>query len=336
MKSVFTAFLCVAVLGCATTRAVDQSHALSQTTAAKEARVRAPDLHARAVDLYARADEAQQAGDTRAAADLRTEGRLWLAVAVAESERIAMQEERLSLLDAEDRLHREANRYEALEKRRVQTESRQAAVSVAAEQAAQLKAWSKGDRVEQAKVHSYLLERASLNLSAALALGAQSKDVAEVTRALDVARKRRNVREADALLARSESLLGQTRAQTKLPDAALTSQLMSDAYDRGYEASADEFGVMVFDRDARLGTARQLKRLAHMKRLLALYPHGEVFCSWLYARRAPTANQVIAVQTHLLANETRKITVDAKPSLEGLNALRCVLPAYVAHAATRK
>ena len=222
------------------------------------------DLYARAEKAYADAEIAEANGKQTKANDLNEEGRLWLASAVAESERLQIEEERLWLERAQDRSYTEANQKKAATDLRIQRRARERAAAIATQEAdnalalVDARADAKWGRASLRKAKTGLLNRADLNLSAAQALGATTSHINEARSLLAKLRKSRSLeaRKAQQMLWRSESLLAEARAKKAQPDSELATQLMKEAIARGYQTESDEFGVAVWDRRAIKGGRR--------------------------------------------------------------------------------
>ena len=330
--------LAFCAIACGTTSISMKTRAsLPQSDSTEAARTMAPDLYARAEKAYADAEIAKAKGSQAKADDLNKEGRLWLAAAVAESERLQIEEERLRLERAQDRSYTEANQEKAATDLRIQRRARERAAAIATQEAdnalalADARADAKWDRASLRKAKTGLLNRADLNLSAAQALGATTSHINEARSLLAKLRKIRTLetRKAQQMLWRSESLLAEARARKAQPDPELATQLMKEAIVRKYQTESDEFGVAVWDKRSIDRGNVDRERVLRLSKMLAMYPHGSMYCTWVYSKKPPPPSRLARLKATLATDVERSIFLDAKKSIYDVETLRCVLPSYV-------
>jgi hypothetical protein len=126
-----------------------------------------------------------------------------------------------------------------------------------------------------------ILTRVRLNLALAEALGATDVQLSPLREHADViARKRPQSAEAsEALLLRTEGLIGEMRSQWPEPRPGASAELVETALVTGFAADRVSGGVVV--RSERFFTSSGQVSSATVKRfhgLLAAFPHGPVVC----------------------------------------------------------
>lgn len=266
-------------MACAGSQSSRTSEALFETPAAELAHRHAPDLYGHAKRAWADAGEAERK-DEQAADDLRTESRLWLAAAVAESERVQLDRRRAELRAEEERWAKQLARDQEASAIVAQDVSRYEARAVALKEAERLSALSEDRTVSDATLDA-VLNRVRLNLALAEALGAGEQDLRALReRTEHVARTRpESARTAEDLLLKSEALIGKMRAEWPEPQPGTSTELVDTARVTGF--SADRLGNAVVVRSERFFTAGGQVSNATVKRffgLLAAFPHGPVAC----------------------------------------------------------
>ena len=204
---------CVAGLGCAAQQTTRTSDSLFASPAAELAREHAPDLYDQAQTAWAEADEAQRQKDDQAADDYRTEARLWLTAAVAEAERVQLDRRRAELQREEERWAKRLARDQEASAVVARDISRYEARAVALHEAERLTALSEDPTVSDATLDA-ILTRVQLNLALAEALGADDEQLQPLRERADVIARRRphSAKAAEALLLKTEALIGQIRA----------------------------------------------------------------------------------------------------------------------------
>jgi len=272
--------LCTIALACAGSQSARTSEALFETPAAELAHRHAPDLYGHAKRAWADAGEAERRKDERAADDRRTEARLWLAAAVAESERIELDRRRTELRVEEERWAKQLARDQEASADVAQDISRYEARAVALEEAERLSTLTE-DRTVSGATLDAVLNRVRLNLALAEALGATEQDLRTLRERTELFARTRpeSARRAEDLLLKSEALIGKMRAEWPEPQPGASTELVDTARVTGF--SADRLGNAVVVRSERFFTSGGQVSNATMKRffgLLAAYPHGPVAC----------------------------------------------------------
>ncbi len=271
---------CVAGLGCAAQQAPRTSDSLFASPAAELARTHAPDLYGQAQTAWARADEAQRRKDDRAANDRRTEARLWLAAAVTEAERIQLDQRRDELQREEERWAKQLARDQEASAVVARDISRYEARAVALREAERLAAMSESSAVSDAALDA-ILTRVRLNLAIAEALGAADEQLLPLRKRADVVARRHpeSAKLAEALLLKTEALMGDMRAQWPEPAPGASTELVETALVTGFAADRMSSGVVI--RSERFFTSSGKVSGATVKRfhgLLGAFPHGPVAC----------------------------------------------------------
>ena len=271
---------CVVVLGCAAQQTPRASDSLFASPAAEQAREHAPDLYHQARTAWAQSDEAQRRKDDQAADDRRTEARLWLAAAVAEAARIELDLRRAELQREEERWAKQLARDQAASAVVARDISRYEARAVALREAERLAAMSKSPIVSDAALDA-ILTRARLNLALAEALGATDEQLLPLRKRADVVERRHpeSAKLAEALLLKTEALIGEMRAQWPEPAPGASTGLVETALVMGF--AADRMGSGVVVRSERFFASSGKVSGATVKRfhgLLEAFPHGPVAC----------------------------------------------------------
>lgn len=247
-----------------------------------EARVRAPDLVAEAEAAAADAEQAHLQGRDEAASDHTTRARLLLEAAVVESQRLAIEEERLEV-DARAEAHSAlAARIESERAARAAEIARERASQIAVREAARAFEVAEADEarrlarrsteVQQTRrqATSALLDRAGLLLAACRVLGAEEARLAELEERVAAARALPDVddalRAADAAHGSAMLLLGEVRSGSS-PTPEMRRGLLRMLQERRFDASAGTDGVHVVVRPT---------GLASLAEILGAHPHGPV------------------------------------------------------------
>jgi len=272
--------LCVAGLACAGHQTTRTSDSLFDSPAAELGREHAPDLYEQAQTAWGEAQVAERRKDERAADDRRTEARLWLTAAVAEAERVQLDRRRAELQREEERWAKQLARDQEASAIVARDISRYEARAVALQEAERLSTLGEGPVVNDATLDA-ILTRVRLNLALAEALGATDEQLSPLRERADViARKRpRSAKAAEALLLKTEGLIGQMRAQWPEPRPGASTELVETALVTGF--AADRVGDGVLIRSERFFTSNGEVSTATVKRfhgLLAAFPHGPVAC----------------------------------------------------------
>ena len=271
---------CIVGLGCAAQQTARTSDSLFTSPAAEQAREHAPDLYEQAQTAWAKADAAQRHRDDAAANDQRTEAQLWLTAAVAEAERVQLDQRRAGLQREEEHWAKQLARDQEASAMVARDISRYEARAVALHEAERLTALSDGPTMSEATLDA-ILTRARLNLALAEALGATDEQLAPLRERADVLARRRphSAKDAEALLLKTEALIGQMRAQWPEPRPGAATELVETALVTGF--AADRIGTGVLVRSERFFTSTGSVSSATVKRfhgLLAAFPHGPVAC----------------------------------------------------------
>lgn len=280
MPRVLLILAAIAYAGCAAQQASRDTESMFSSPAAELARERAPDLYEKAQRAWAEAGEARRRKEQQAADDHRNEARLWLAAAVTEAERLHLDERRAELQVEEERWAKQLARDQEASAIVARDISRYEARAVALREAERISALSEGSELSDATLDA-VLTRVRMNLALAEALGADEEQVARlVERAEQIARRRPgSANVAEALLMKSEALIGYTRAEWAEPRPGASTELMETAVLNGFSADRGGSGVLI--RSQRFfGSSTRVSDVT-VKRfhgLLAAFPHGPVAC----------------------------------------------------------
>ncbi|MBW2551340.1 MAG: hypothetical protein JRE73_11355 [Deltaproteobacteria bacterium] len=271
---------CVTGLGCAAQQATRTADSLFGSPAADLAREHAPDLYARAQTAWAEAAEAERRKDDQAADDQRTEARLWLTAAATEAERVQLDRRRAELQREEERWAKQLARDQQAAAVVARDISRYEARAVALHEAERLSALSEGPTLTDASLDA-IVTRVRLNLALAEALGANDEQLRPLRERTEVIARKRppSAKAAEALLLKTEALIGQMRAQWPEPRPGASTELVETALVTGF--AADRVGNGVVIRSERFFTPKGQVSSATVKRfhgLLAAFPHGPVAC----------------------------------------------------------
>jgi hypothetical protein len=271
---------CAVGLGCAAPQATRTSDSLFASPAAELAREYAPDLYEQAQAAWTQAGDAARRGDDEAAEDRRTEARLWLAAAATEAERVQLDRRRAALQREEERWAKQLARDQDASVVVARDISRYEARAVALKEAERLGALSRSPTVSAATLDA-ILTRARFNLALAAALGAGDEQLRPLRERADVVAHRRpeSAKAAEALLWRTEALLGEMRVQWPEPAPGAATGLVETALVMGF--AADRMGSGVVIRSERFFTQSGQVSSATVKRfhgLLGAFPHGPVAC----------------------------------------------------------
>lgn len=271
---------CVSSLACAAQQTTRSSDSLFASPAAELARQHAPDLYDQAQTAWADSDEAKRRKDDRAAGDHRTEARLWLAAAVAEAERVQLDQRGAELQREEERWARQLARDQEASAVVASDISRYQARAVALREAERLTALSQAPSASAATVDA-ILTRVRLNLALAEALGASDERLLPLRERADaIARKRpASAKAAEALLSKSEALIGEMRAQWPRPRPGASTELVETALVTGFAADRTSSGVVIgSERFFTSGGQASSATVRRFHGLLAAFPHGPVAC----------------------------------------------------------
>ena len=271
---------CFAGLACAAQQTARTSDSLFASPGAELAREHAPDLYDQAQSAWAEAEVAQRQKEEQAADDHRTEARLWLAAAVAEAERVQLDQRRAELQREEEHWAKQLARDQEASVIVARDISRFEARAVALREAERLSTLSEGPTLSDATLDA-ILTRVQLNLALAEALGASDAQLSPLRDRTEViARKRpQSAKAAESLLLKTEALIGEMRAQWPEPRAGSSTELIETAMVTGF--AADRLGNGVLIRSERFFTSNGQVSNATVKRfhgLLAAFPHGPVAC----------------------------------------------------------
>ncbi|MBW2718779.1 MAG: hypothetical protein DRH23_09400 [Deltaproteobacteria bacterium] len=271
---------CVAGLACAAQQTPGTFDSFFASPAADLAREHAPDLYEQARTAWTAAEGAQRHKDGAAADDQRTEARLWLTAAVAEAERVQLDRRRAELQREEERWAKQLARDQQASAVVARDISRYEARAVALDEAERLSALSERPTLNDATLDA-ILTRVRLNLALAEALGASDEQLQPLRERAEVTARRRphSAKAAEALLWKTEALIGQMRAQWPEPRPGASIELVETALATGF--AADRMGSGVLIRSERFFTSNGNVSNATVKRfhgLLAAFPHGPVAC----------------------------------------------------------
>lgn len=309
-----------------------------------DARAAAPDLMAQADAAREAAATAEQRGQRDQAAELATEARLWLAAALAVTDRLAFEREReADVLEADLVRQRAA----ALQVERAAVVERETAARTAAlatltaesafehaagYEARRLRRDDPETRALYRETSRALLERSAALIAASRALGAPPAAAA----ALDVrlAELRRAPRpelvvtEADVLLSDAMGLLGRARATLPV-NPAESAALLEAASERGLTATRAERGVELRGAPLERATPAALRQVAA---LLNAHPHGgvQILVVGSVAQRSAGRRRAASLRTGLLAGGVpaeRVSVVEVTADVEA-PGVALLLPAY--------
>jgi len=271
---------CIVGAACTSSHTPRTSDALFSSAEAEAARVDAPDLYEQARTAWVAAEEANRHEDSRAADELRTEARLWLAAAATEAERIDMDRRRVELQSEEERWGKQLARDQAASALVARDISRQEARAVALREAERLSTLENDPQVSGATLDA-VLTRARLNIALAEALGAAEEPIAALlARADRMAQERsESAKSAQALLSSTEELMGQMRSRWPQPLAGAAAELVETASIKGFAADRSPSGVTI--RSNRFFTSAGHVSTTAAERfhdLLRAFPHGPVAC----------------------------------------------------------
>ena len=272
--------LSVAIGACAGSQGARTSNVLFTTPEAELAREYAPDLYGQAESAWTHATDAQRRKDQQATDDYRTESRLWLTAAVAESERMQLDRRRAELQREEEHWGKQLARDQEASATVARDISRHEANTVALREADRLAALTEVTTVSDATLDA-VLTRVRLNLALAEALGATDEQLLPLRKRADfVASKRPDAaRVAESLLLESEILIGQTRADWPEPRPGASTALVQTASVTGF--AADRLGSAVLIRSERFFNSKGQVSSATVRRFIGLlesFPHGPVAC----------------------------------------------------------
>jgi hypothetical protein len=271
---------CVLWLACAAQQTARTSDSLFASPEAEHAREHAPDLYEQAQVAWAKADAAQRHRNDAAADGHRDEAYLWLAAAVTEAERVQLDQRRAELQREEERWAKQLARDQEASAVVARDISRYEARAVALHEAERLTALSEGPTADEATLDA-ILTRARLNLALAEALGATDEQLRPLRQRAEALARRgpSSARTAEALLWKTEALIGSMRAQWPEPQPGASTELVETALVIGF--AADRVGTGVLVRSERFFTSTGSVSNATVKRfhgLLAAFPHGPVAC----------------------------------------------------------
>ncbi len=271
---------CVAAVACAAQQTTRTSDELFASPAAEAAREHAPDLYGRAKSAWAAADEAQRRKDRPAADDHRAEARLWLAAAITEADRIQVDRRRAEVQSEEERWAKQLARDQEAAAVVAQDISSAQARAVARKEVERLEALQDSSVVSGGTLDA-VLARVRLNLALAEAIGATDEQLLPLReRAELVARKGAVPAEtAQALLSKSEELIGAMRADWPEPGPGAATELVETAVVKGFSADRLPTGVLI--RSDRFFTSAGQVSNATVERfheLLVGFPHGPIVC----------------------------------------------------------
>jgi hypothetical protein len=271
---------CALGVACAAQQAGRTSDSPFASPEAEHAKEHAPDLYEQARVAWAEADAAQRHRDDLAADDQRHEARLWLGAAVAEAERVQLDQRRAELQREEERWAKQLARDQEASAVVARDISRYEARAVALHEAERLTAVGDGPTVDEGTLDA-ILTRARLNVALAEALGATDEQLRPLRDRADGLARRRpsSAKAAEALLLKSEALIGSIRAQWPEPRPGASTELVETALVTGF--AADRVGTGVLVRSERFFTSTGQVSSATVKRfhgLIAAFPHGPVAC----------------------------------------------------------
>lgn len=320
-------------LGCGASRqASETAQLLLSSPSAELAQALAPDLYTNAKLAFAAADEAARDDHEQAAEDLRTEGRLWLAAAITEAERLQLDQKRLELQDDEEKWGKRLARDRSATDEVAQDIARQEASALALEEAERL-SMARVEKGGSPELFDALMFRLRTELAVAAAFGAPAEELSALQRERAALEGSANkpARAAEALLAETSALVGRMRATAPQPAPGASTELLDAALVAGFEADQDAAGtVLRSDRIVSASGTLSTQHLERMRALLDAFPHGPVLCQ--LAAPAPSARweKAVAKLSNALSQSRDGVSVDASP-LGGTatGTLQCRFPAYV-------
>jgi hypothetical protein len=180
-----------------------------------------------------------------------------------------------------------------------------------------------------------ILTRVRLNLALAEALGATDEQLQPLrTRTAVVARRRpHSAKAAEALLLKTDALIGQMRAEWPEPRPGASTELVETALVTGFSADRVVTGVVI--RSERFFTSGGHVSSATVKRfhgLLAAFPHGPVACQVAVPE---LHSRVWARRVALLVERLRRMDDPARVSTGivvtrslSAGAVQCTFAAY--------
>lgn len=274
------ALSCLLLAGCAGRQVTRASESLFATPAAELARELAPDLYEEARAASTLADEAHRRKDEPAADDYRTESRLWLAAAVAEAQRVQLDRQRTEIELEEERWAKQLARDQRAAAVVASDISRYQAQGIALREAERISAFRQGAAADPETIEA-IVTRVRLNLALAEALGASDRDLSPLRDRVEAMARRgaASASAAEALLRRSETLVGAMRASWPKPPPGASIDLVETASTYGFSADRTPMGVVVRSRRF-FGVAGEVAApmLESFADLLAGFPHGPVAC----------------------------------------------------------
>jgi len=272
--------LVVVLSGCGAQQCARSTDTLFETAEAERAKELAPDLYERAEAARERASQPGSRRDESQAEDYLTEADLWLAAAVAESERIQLERRRAELQREEERWAKQLARDQEASAVVASDISRYEARRVALLEAERVAALGESPKTDAATLDA-VLTRVRLNIALAEALGATEAELRPLEKRTDAMARSRptSAKAAESLLMDSEALLGQMRIQWPEPRPGASIELVETALLTGFTADRSSNGVIVrsvrfFDSEGRLSGAA----MTRFEGLLAAFPHGPVAC----------------------------------------------------------
>ncbi len=274
------ALIAFAAISCAGQQGTRTSDPLFASPAAELAREQAPDLYVQAEAAWAKADQAGRKKGDGAADDYRTESRLWLAAAIAESERVELDRRRDSIELEEERWAKQLARDQEASAVVAHDISRYEAQAIALREAERVASLGRKPKLDDATLDA-VLTRIRLNLALAEALGAPYDELSTLRDRADVLARRRptSASAAEKLLLQTEALIGATRAQWPEPLPGASTELVETAAVTGFEADRMGTGVVVRSRAFfRSGGEVSAATVRRFHGLLAAFPHGPVAC----------------------------------------------------------
>jgi outer membrane protein OmpA-like peptidoglycan-associated protein len=309
--------------GCGATTPIETVEDRFDSSEASEARDRAPDMYAAAQRAHERAVEAEERGDRAAAADHATRARLLLDAAVAEADRLVIEERRLSAersaRRAEEQTNRDTEARQIIERELAHRE----AARVALEQATlafDRAAADEGRRYarqapERQQLHqeaaAVLRRRAELLLASARALGASNRSLtaarAELERSGEATSVTVALRHAERAVRMATAALGDARETTEV-GADQRRALVEEARAVGFAVEQLDQGLAVrvdsvFTGRSARPTGSSRNRLGQLAALLRAHPQGPVLIRSYATRGTVSAREGLASQRAAAAIE---------------------------------
>lgn len=298
MKCQFAIYmLLVACFACSGTSSTisDPVRARFEEPAAVQAVNGAPELYRQADEARAEAQAAESRGDLLAAGDHATRARLLLDAAIAETERLEIEEQRLAVdsesLEIEEQL---------AEAEREEREAREAAVLAETQQVAREQATSAFEQAISDERRRYrsrssartqlhreaalvLQRRASLYVAAARAMGATRTELTEVRNRIESSRTESDVTasiaQADEAVRMSFVVLGTARSRRDGPTTGEINALRDAATEYGFAPQQRRAGLTLRLEGLLQGSQLSPSADEHLLRVAALiqaHPHGAV------------------------------------------------------------